>query len=104
MKLANHRFMDLTARPVLPIELRAPRLEQDVWQPIKAAVHAESGGRCFYCSTYAGPCPVCDHLTPIARGGTNDRDNLVTACNSCNARKGMLTLDEFNRKRELRAA
>ncbi|MEJ7809866.1 MAG: HNH endonuclease [Gemmatimonadaceae bacterium] len=29
-----------------------------------------------------------DHLVPLSRGGTNDWTNVVTACSSCNARKG----------------
>ena len=29
-----------------------------------------------------------DHLIPISRGGSNDWTNVVTACNSCNTRKG----------------
>ena len=29
-----------------------------------------------------------DHRTPLARGGTNQRDNLVLSCRSCNSKKG----------------
>ena len=29
-----------------------------------------------------------DHLIPISRGGTNEWTNVVTACSTCNARKG----------------
>ena len=29
-----------------------------------------------------------DHLLPLSRGGTNDWTNVVTACSSCNTRKG----------------
>ena len=29
-----------------------------------------------------------DHLIPLSRGGSNDWTNVVTACSSCNARKG----------------
>lgn len=45
--------------------------------------------RCQYCrieideDTY-----VLDHLVPIARGGTNRKSNLVSACETCNRRKG----------------
>lgn len=32
---------------------------------------------------------ICvDHVIPKKRGGTNDDDNLVTACFNCNAAKG----------------
>ena len=36
-----------------------------------------------------------EHRTPRARGGTDDPDNLVLACPSCNAEKGTLTEAEF---------
>jgi 5-methylcytosine-specific restriction endonuclease McrA len=39
-----------------------------------------------------------DHVVPVTRGGTDDLDNLVTACWPCNARKGDFTLQEFGRE------
>lgn len=36
-----------------------------------------------------------EHLTPIARGGTHDIDNLDFAHHSCNASKGSKTLEEY---------
>lgn len=35
-----------------------------------------------------------DHVIPWSRGGTNDEDNLVTACHDCNMTKRDLLLDE----------
>ena len=37
-------------------------------------------------------------LKPLTRGGTDDLDNLVTACWPCNARKGDFALQEFGRE------
>ena len=36
-----------------------------------------------------------DHMTPICRGGADDRKNVVSACQRCNARKAMKTFEEF---------
>lgn len=36
-----------------------------------------------------------EHVTPIARGGTNDIDNIDFAHHSCNSSKGAKTLDEY---------
>jgi hypothetical protein len=36
---------------------------------------------------------VIDHLMPVSKGGTNDRDNLITACESCNQGKSDRLLD-----------
>ena len=33
-------------------------------------------------------CLTRDHLIPLSRGGTNDWTNVVTACSTCNTRKG----------------
>ncbi len=33
-------------------------------------------------------CLTRDHVVPISRGGTNEWDNVVTACSTCNTRKG----------------
>ncbi len=42
------------------------------------------------------PCAICgdkddieiDHIVPIAKGGTNDRENLQPLCFQCHRRKG----------------
>ncbi len=33
-------------------------------------------------------CLTRDHIVPLSRGGTNDWANVVTACSTCNTRKG----------------
>ena len=33
-------------------------------------------------------CLTRDHLVPLSRGGTNEWTNVVTACSTCNTRKG----------------
>jgi len=35
-----------------------------------------------------------DHILPHSRGGTNDSDNLVIACQACNCGRSELTLEE----------
>lgn len=39
-------------------------------------------------------CLTRDHLVPLSRGGTNDWTNVITACSTCNTRKGNRLLDE----------
>lgn len=36
-----------------------------------------------------------DHIVPVAEGGTNEVENLVTACYECNRGKGTVPLDEI---------
>jgi 5-methylcytosine-specific restriction endonuclease McrA len=92
--------MDLEARPFIPKGQRVKRLPQHEWQLVKDAIHEESGYVCHYCERRmtAKDFVICDHLTPLARGGDNSRSNLVTACDACNTRKGMLTEAEFTLK------
>jgi len=39
-------------------------------------------------------CLTRDHLVPISRGGGNEWNNVVTACSTCNTRKGNHLPDE----------
>ena len=50
-------------------------------------------GRCAYCGE-TGPLEA-DHRIPLARGGTNNIDNILPACRRCNAKKHLLTEAEF---------
>jgi 5-methylcytosine-specific restriction endonuclease McrA len=54
---------------------------------------ARDSYRCQYChrsqvELRARECLTRDHLQPLSRGGTNEWTNVVTACSSCNTRKG----------------
>jgi 5-methylcytosine-specific restriction endonuclease McrA len=49
--------------------------------------------RCQYCGRHQAElrtreCLTRDHLVPVSRGGGNAWSNVVTACSSCNTRKG----------------
>jgi 5-methylcytosine-specific restriction endonuclease McrA len=47
---------------------------------------------CQYCGSTRKL--TLDHIIPRSRGGTHTWDNVVTACESCNSRKGDRTLQE----------
>lgn len=49
-----------------------------------ASVHAADGG-CVYCGSAEDL--TLDHILPLRLGGTNDDNNLASACRSCNSRK-----------------
>ncbi len=40
------------------------------------------------------PWPTVDHVRPRSRGGSDDPENLVTACRPCNTQKGDRTPEE----------
>jgi len=54
---------------------------------------ARDNYRCQFCGRTQADlrfreCLTRDHLVPLSRGGTNDWSNVLTACSSCNTRKG----------------
>lgn len=52
--------------------------------------------RCAYCGKpLEGDDETIDHAVPISRGGTNDIENLVPCCRSCNSKKHDKTADEY---------
>lgn len=52
---------------------------------------------CAYCGTeFKAVELTCDHVTPRSIGGENRWTNTVTACGSCNRRKGARTPEEAN--------
>lgn len=65
--------------------------------PISKRTRFEVFKRDGFCCQYCGAHPPSvllevDHIDPVAAGGTNDPDNLVTACEPCNRGKGAVPL------------
>lgn len=55
-------------------------------------IYKRDGWKCVYCENKKNL--TIDHVIPKSRGGKNTWSNLVTCCNSCNARKGDKTPEE----------
>jgi hypothetical protein len=56
---------------------------------LRFQVFDRDGFRCIYCGATAGDGPLhVDHKVPVAVGGTNEIENLATACERCNLGKG----------------
>jgi hypothetical protein len=52
-------------------------------------IFRRDGFQCQYCGRVPPDAVLrVDHIVPVADGGTNDEDNLTTACHDCNAGKG----------------
>lgn len=45
-----------------------------------------------------------DHLTPYNKGGTNDIENLVLCCRSCNSTKGNKTEKQFKEWKRIKSS
>lgn len=59
----------------------------------KKAVFARDNYRCQYCGVQMAK-PTIDHVVPRSRNGENEWTNVVTACSSCNNKKGSRTPKE----------
>lgn len=56
-------------------------------------VFKRDGFVCQYCGAHPPDALLeCDHINPVAGGGSNDMDNLVTACEACNRGKSDVPL------------
>jgi 5-methylcytosine-specific restriction endonuclease McrA len=71
-----------------PIKRPRPRVKLS-----RREVFSRDGHACQYCGKSTADLTL-DHVVPRGRGGGHTWDNLVTACRSCNHRKGSKTLDE----------
>jgi 5-methylcytosine-specific restriction endonuclease McrA len=58
----------------------------------RKAVLARDDGQCAYCSRAA---TTMDHVHPRSRGGQHRWENIVAACQSCNAKKDDRLLSEI---------
>lgn len=63
-------------------------------QKLRFEVFKRDGFTCQYCGSHP---PVVilhvDHITAVANGGSDDIDNLITSCQSCNLGKGATPLN-----------
>lgn len=76
-----------------------PRIAQarppiDEWKATRVRIFLRDDYTCAYCQQRGGELE-CDHIYPVSRGGTNEDDNLTTACKQCNRSKGSMTVQEW---------
>jgi hypothetical protein len=56
---------------------------------------ASQGWRCYWCVADVAAKYQVDHLLPLARGGSNGRENIVIACAFCNQSRSDRLADEW---------
>lgn len=65
-------------------DYQAPIPRPSDWDVRRTLVFTRDRGRCVYCTRKA---EHVDHIHPRSRGGTDEMENLVAACASCNMSK-----------------
>lgn len=80
---------------VVSIKQVRQKLEKKL--PKRALVFKKNDGKCFYCDDQLEIDAEwhIEHKQPKSKGGTNDIENLVPACKSCNLKKHNKTAKEF---------
>lgn len=87
----------------IPTPAKAKR--KSMSKKLRFDVFKRDGFACQYCGAHP-PQAILepDHIKPVADGGTNDIDNLVTACFSCNRGKGARSLENVPQSLASKAA
>jgi 5-methylcytosine-specific restriction endonuclease McrA len=89
-QIINHRVIRLVEYIKIPFT----KLRNN--KPTRSAIYARDGHKCQYCG--ATRKLTIDHVIPKSKGGSDDWDNLVVACSSCNIKKGDKYLEHTGMK------
>lgn len=74
-------------------------------QKLRFEVFKRDGFKCQYCGAHPPAALLeVDHIHPVALGGDNDPDNLITACLPCNRGKSAVPLTVVPQSLEDKAA
>jgi hypothetical protein len=79
-----------------PIRFHSRRITN--WESLRLEVFQRDNYSCVYCGK-SEDVMHCDHVHPKSKGGTDDLDNLVTACAFCNTSKGTKSLEEWRKNK-----
>lgn len=78
---------------------------KQISQTLRFEVFKRDQFTCQYCGSHPpGVILHVDHIVAVAKGGTNDEENLVTSCSSCNQGKGVRSLSAIPQSLDERAA
>ena len=80
-------------------------MRQAISKKTRFDVFKRDGFKCAYCGATPSESVVLevDHIHPVADGGTNEINNLVTACWDCNRGKGPRLLSSVPQSLEEKA-
>jgi len=101
-KYSEEVWRGVTSQIVIPSVVRLLnfyKIPHRIYRLSKRNIFARDNWTCQYCQTQTfGNSGTIDHVIPRSRGGEYSWDNLVTACKSCNSKKGNKTPAEAGMK------
>lgn len=66
-----------------------------IGKSLRFSVFSRDNFTCRYCGRQSDIVPLhVDHVIPVCQGGTNDAENLITACSDCNLGKSGRTISQ----------
>lgn len=65
---------------------------KQISKKLRFEIFKRDGFCCMYCGRTPPIVLEVDHIVPVAEGGDNSEDNLVTSCFDCNRGKGAVSL------------
>ncbi|WP_371077422.1 HNH endonuclease [Sinorhizobium sp. CB7] len=69
-------------------------LSASEWDDLRDFIKKRDNYTCGYCGSRLAPLHV-DHIIPLIQGGSNDPENLITACLICNTGKSGRTPEQW---------
>lgn len=69
--------------------------QKKVNHPVLMWHYEAQAGECHYCGASLEGVYHVDHVIPLIRGGSDDRENVVLCCSQCNRSKGKKLLHEW---------
>lgn len=77
---------------------------KSIGKRLRFDIFKRDGFRCQYCGAHPPKAVLeVDHIVPVAKGGENDADNLITACFNCNRGKADIGLGVVPQSLEAKA-
>ena len=90
VEIAAHR----NGEELYSVATRRIRPTTPEWVTIRRRIFQRDNYTCTYCGAH-GVRLECDHVVPVSRGGSNEDNNLATACFDCNRSKKDRMVDEW---------
>ncbi len=95
----NRRLRTIGAEFNYPSIIRIHRYVQIPYKKVNLTrqnIFKRDRNRCAYCGSHDSL--TIDHVVPKSMGGRDSWENLVTACQKCNSKKGSLSLEQAGMK------
>lgn len=94
----KHPRGSISLNPIVSVEMIEIKNVRNISKSLRFDIFQRDHHTCQYCGRKPTEVTlVVDHLVPVAKGGTDDIDNLITSCEDCNQGKSAKLIEEYTR-------